>query len=247
MLSLHDIALGYSGETIADNVSLSLEAGQICAVIGHNGAGKSTLLRTIMGLQPPLAGRIAWTGAKPRTIGYLGRSTEIDCQFPVRIKDVVAMGAWNGLDFWTGIDSAKTRQIDDALARTGLAKIADRPLFECSSGQLQRCFFARAIVQDAPILLLDEPFLAIDQTTQAQLVEIIQQWRAEGRAILIVLHDLSAVMTLSDSCLLIGRHRARFGQTTQIITRQNLLSHDYITEAQASLLSLPESAGECDV
>ena len=97
MLSLHDIALGYSGETIADNVSLSLEAGQICAVIGHNGAGKSTLLRTIMGLQPPLAGRIAWTGAKPRTIGYLGRSTEIDCQFPVRIKDVVAMGAWNEL------------------------------------------------------------------------------------------------------------------------------------------------------
>ncbi len=243
MLSLHNMALGYSGQKVAENLDLSLEAGQVCAVIGHNGAGKSTLLRTILGLQPPLAGRIDWTGARPRRIGYLGQSTEIDCQFPLRIKDVVAMGAWNGLDFWTGIDSAKSRQIDDALARTGLTKIADRPLFECSSGQLQRCFFARAIVQDAPILLLDEPFLAIDQTTQAHLVEIIAEWRDEARAIVIILHDLSAVMALSDRCLLLGRQRACFGQTADVVTRQNLIAHDYMTDAQASLLSLPDNAG----
>ena len=246
MLSLHDIALGYSGETIADNVSLSLEAGQICAVIGHNGAGKSTLLRTIMGLQPPLAGRIAWTSAKPRTIGYLGRSTEIDCQFPVRIKDVVAMGAWNGLDFWTGIDSAKTRQIDDALARTGLAKIADRPLFECSSGQLQRCFSPVPLFRIRLSCCWMNRFQPLTRQHRRSLSRLSNNGEAEGRAILIVLHDLSAVMTLSDSCLLLGRHRARFGQTTQIITRQNLLSQ-IISQRLRPACYLCQKVRKCDV
>ena len=159
MLKAHNLALGYHGKTLVDGLNFTIEAGQISAVIGHNGAGKSTLARTILGLQQPRSGRLDWAHDAPRNIAYLGQSADLDNQFPMRVKDAVAMGAWKGLGFWTGIDHRKAERIDYALTRTGLNNMADRPLYECSSGQLQRCFFARAIVQDAPLILLDEPFL----------------------------------------------------------------------------------------
>lgn len=251
MLELHEIALGYQGKTLVDNLSFSLEKGQICAVIGHNGAGKSTLVRTLLGLQPPLSGQINWDDGRPhgtkRQLAYLGQSADLDSQFPMRVKDAVAMGAWQGLGFWASLDRTKADRIDYALTRTGLTEMADRPLYECSSGQLQRCFFARAIVQDAPMILLDEPFSAIDQTTETRLIEIIREWRNEGRALLIVLHDLSAVMGISDTCLLLGGGQASYGKTEDIITTENLLTHHYLTETQAEWLSLLRQKGAHDV
>lgn len=247
MLVLDDVSLGYPEQNIVKHLSFSLEAGQICAVVGHNGAGKSTLIRTLLGLQPPLTGTVKWPGGKPRTIAYLGQSAELDNQFPIRVKDVVSMGIWQGLDFWTGLDKAASDKVTEALARTGLTHMADRPLYECSSGQLQRCFFARAIVQDAPLLLLDEPFSAIDQTTEAGLTEIIREWRTEGRAVIIVIHDLSTAMAVSDSCLLLGGGRACFGKTTDILTTDNLLAYHYLSETQAEFLSLLQNSGGSNV
>lgn len=238
MLNAHNIALGYHGTVLVDGVTFSLEKGQICSVIGHNGAGKSTLVRTLLGLQPPLSGQLDWHSGSPSDIAYLGQGSDLDQQFPIRVKDAVAMGTWKKLGFWQGIDQARAERIDYALVRTGLTSMADRPLYECSSGQLQRCFFARAIVQDAPLILLDEPFAAIDQTTESNLIEIIREWRNEGRALMVVLHDLSAVMGISDHCLLLGGGRAAFGPTEEIITTENLLSHQYLTETQAEWLSL---------
>ena len=244
MLNVHQIALGYNGTPLIEGCSFALEQGQVCAVIGHNGSGKSTLMRTLLGIQPPLAGRIDWHDpasapkGQPRNIAYLGQSADLDHQFPMRVKDAVAMGAWKGLGFWTGIDQAKADRIDYALTRTGLTEMADLPLYACSAGQLQRCFFARAIVQDAPVILLDEPFSTIDQSTEAKLVEIIREWRAEGRGLIIVLHDLSAVMGLADTCLLLGDGRASFGQADDVITIDNLIAHHYLSETQAEWLTL---------
>ena len=121
--------------------------------------------------------------------------------------------------------------------------MANKPLYACSSGQMQRCFFARAIVQDSPILLLDEPFSTIDQTTQSRLVEIIKEWRQEGRGVMIVLHDLSAVMGIADTCLLLGDGRASFGQAEDIITIDNLIAHHYLSETQAEWLTLLQQKG----
>ena len=124
------------------------------------------------------------------------------------------MGVWKGLGFWTGIDRTTKDRAEYVLARTRLTDMADRPLYECSSGQLQRCFFARAIAQDAPVLLLDEPFSAIDQTTESRLIDIIREWRDEGRAVMIVLHDISSVMALSDCRLLLGAGRRCLAELT---------------------------------
>ena len=247
MLNARAIALGYHGKTLIEGLTFSLERGKICSVIGHNGAGKSTLVRTLLGLQSPRAGQLDWTEGPVSNIAYLGQSADLDNQFPMRVKDAVAMGAWKKLGFWGSIDTAKAERIDYALIRTGLTEMADRPLYECSSGQLQRCFFARAIVQDAPLILLDEPFAAIDQTTESHLIELIREWRNEGRALMVVLHDLSAVMGISDTCLLLGAGRACFGKTDETITTQNLLSHHYLTEIQAEWLDIFRQTGDSDV
>ena len=243
MFTAHNLTLGYHGRKLVERLSFTVEPGQITAVIGHNGAGKSTLIRTMLGLQPPLDGHFDWARGKPSQIGYIGQTNELDHQFPIRVKDVVAMGVWKGLGFWSGIDAAKSERILNALDRTGLTDISDQPLYECSSGQLQRCFFARAIAQDAPLLLLDEPFSAIDQTTESRLIDIIRDWRDEGRSILIILHDLSAVMNVTDHCLLLGNGSALFGATKSVITIQNLVSFGYMTESQAQFLSLPHYGG----
>ena len=247
MLEARTLTLGYNGQTLIAPFDFTLKAGQVTAVIGHNGAGKSTLARTVLGLQPPPSGQLYWTGGKPSHIAYIGQSNDLDHQFPMRVRDIVAMGVWRELGFWSAIDGIRSRRISEALARTGLAGMADRPLYECSSGQLQRCFFARAIAQDAPVLLLDEPFTAIDQKTEARLYEIIEEWREEGRAVLIILHDISSVLTLSDHCLLLGAGNAIFGETSQIITAENLIAYQYMTEKQAQFLTLSKAGGAGNV
>jgi len=246
MLTAHNIVLGYNGTALCDPLDFHLGAGQICAVIGHNGAGKSTLVRTLLGIQSPLSGSVQWAGASKKNIAYLGQSATIDNHFPMRVKDAVTMGVWPQLGFWQGINNAMAERVENALLRTGLTHMADRPLFECSSGQLQRCFFARAIVQDAPTIILDEPFTAIDQTTESQLIDIIQQWRDEGRTLIIVLHDLSSVMGLADYCLLLGDGRGLFGKTDDVVTNENLISHHYLTHTQAQWISRLTDAGGRD-
>ena len=238
MLNAHNIVLGYNYKALVNDLNFSLSKGEICAVIGHNGSGKTTLIRTLMGLHQPLSGQFEWQDKKNNDVAYLGQNSLFDSQFPLRVKDVVAMGSWDNLGFWASIDQIKADRIDHALSRTGLMSMANRPLYECSSGQLQRCFFARAIVQNAPVILLDEPFSTIDQTTEAKLVEIIKEWRDEGRALLIVLHDLSAVMGISDNCLILGDGKASFGPTKTIVTTENLMAHKYLSKTQADWLTL---------
>lgn len=237
IVTCESLAIGYGQTPLVENLSFSVKQGEICAVIGHNGAGKSTLIKSLLGLHEPLSGSISWQDETPPKRAYLGQRTQFDGQFPVRVRDLVAMGAWHGLGFWAHIDSAKQALVQKALEQTNLEHMADRPLFECSSGQLQRCFFARAIVQDAPFILLDEPFTAIDQSTQSNLIEIIKNWRAEGRGLFIVLHDLSVVKGLCDKVLLMGGGQALFGETPLVLRPQTLIDYGYLSKTQAEWLS----------
>lgn len=234
MLSANALALGYRGEPVVRGVSFEVAAGDVLAVVGHNGSGKSTLVKTLLGTLASISGSIDWPAGKPKTIAYLGQRTEFDNRFPVRLRDLAEMGAWRDLGFTGRVDAGGRARIAKALERTGTADIADMPIHTLSAGQLQRALFARTIVQDAPVILLDEPFTAVDQATEADLLTLIDDWAAEGRATILVLHDLSAVLQHCTSALLLGRGKARFGAPRETLTPANLIEHGYLSASQAA-------------
>ncbi|WP_299618582.1 metal ABC transporter ATP-binding protein [Pelagibius sp.] len=234
LLSTAGLMLGYRDVTVVEDVAFELGRGDVLAVVGHNGSGKSTLIKTLLGALPPLAGALRWPAGRPQRIAYLGQRTEFDSRFPIRVRDLAAMGAWSGLGFLGRVDDECRARIESALERTGTAKIADMPLHKLSAGQLQRALFARTMVQDAPLILLDEPFTAIDQTTEAALLSLINSWAAEGRSVILVLHDLSAVLQHCTSALLLGDGRALFGGPKETLTPRNLVAHGYLSQSQAA-------------
>ncbi len=236
LLKAVGLSLGYPGVALASEMSFGVARGDALAVVGHNGSGKTTLVKTTLGVMRPLAGRLHWPEGRPDEIGYLAQLTEFDRRFPIRVRHLAAMGAWRGFGFFGGLDRAARARVDAALEATGVADIADAPLHQLSGGQLQRALFARVVVQDAPLVLLDEPFAAVDQTTEAQLLELVNAWRAEGRAVILVVHDLSSVLDRCSHALLLGGGRARFGPVETVLTPENLVAHDYMTESQASWL-----------
>lgn len=234
LLSAAGLTLGYRDVTVVEDVAFELAQGDVLAVVGHNGSGKSTLIKTLLGTLPTLAGRLHWPAGRPQTIAYLGQRTEFDSRFPVRVRDLAAMGVWSGLGFLGRVDDECQARIESALERTGTAKIADMPLHKLSAGQLQRALFARTMVQDAPLILLDEPFTAVDQTTEAALLSLINSWADEGRAVILVLHDLSAVLQHCSAALLLGDGRALFGAPKETLTPHNLVGHGYLSQSQAA-------------
>ena len=234
ILSAHELALGYRGQAVASGVSFDVAASDVLAIVGHNGSGKSTLVKTILGTLPPVDGQMTWHGTKPSQIAFLGQRSEFDARFPVRLRDLVEMGAWHGLGFTGRIDPAGRAAIESAMVRTGIAEISDMPLHMLSAGQLQRALFARAVVQDASVILLDEPFTAIDQSTEADLLELIDEWSGEGRAVIMVLHDLSAVLQHCHSSLLLGAGKSLFGPPSSTLTPNNLVEFGYLSQSQAT-------------
>ena len=234
ILSAHELALGFRGHVVVSDISFEVSAGDVLAVVGHNGSGKSTLVKSILGTLPIIDGQLVWHDERPSQIAFLGQRSEFDTRVPVRLRDLVEMGAWSRLGFAGRIDPAGRAAIDAAMERTGTASLADMPLHTLSAGQLQRALFARTIVQDAPVILLDEPFTAIDQSTEADLLSLVDEWSGEGRAVVMVLHDLSAVLHHCHAALLLGRGTARFGPLATTLTPANLVDQNYLTPSQAA-------------
>ena len=234
LLSASGLTLGYRGTVVVRDISFQVAKGDVLAVVGHNGSGKSTLVKTLLGTLPALAGTVDWPSGRPHTIAYLGQRTEFDTRFPARLRDLAEMGAWRDLGLTGRVNAAGRARIARALERTGTADIADMPIHTLSAGQLQRALFARTIVQDAPVILLDEPFTAVDQSTEADLLTLIDDWSAEGRAVILVLHDLSAVLQHCNSALLLGRGKARFGVPGDTLTPPNLIDQGYLSASQAA-------------
>lgn len=233
VLQIRDLALGYPNLTLCRQLSFDIQAGTTLAVLGANGAGKSTFVKTLLGLMAPLAGQLHWPAGQPHDIGYLAQMTEFDRHFPIRVRDLAAMGAWRGFGLWSGLDRAKRQQVAAALDEVGVAALANRSLHTLSGGQLQRTLFARVIMQDAPLILLDEPFAAVDQSTEAHLLAIIERWRDEGRAVILVVHDLSAVLDHCSHALLLGGGQATHGLVDAVLTPEQLVSQGYLSNSQA--------------
>ena len=224
MVRLDNLTVSYNRHPALHHVSGHFARGSLTAVVGPNGSGKSTLLKSTRGLLPTgqcAPGQIRVTAPRER-IAYLPQLAEIDRTFPMAVRDCVALGCWPRLGAWGGVDAASLRRVEDALEAVGLAGFATRPIGSLSSGQLQRVMFARLLVQDAELILLDEPFNAIDQRTTEDLLRLITGWSAEGRTVVAAIHDLDMARRAFPQALLIAREPIAWGETREVLDDANL-------------------------
>lgn len=221
-ISLHDLTVTYSRHPAVHHLSGQFARGSLTAIVGPNGAGKSSLLDAMVGRIPAASGRIDIADDLQGRIAYLPQQSQIDRSFPVRVLDVALLGHWSRLRWWSGAKPAQHAQALQALATVGLSGFEDRWVNEMSVGQFQRLLFARLLLQDAPVILLDEPFTAIDERTCADLLGLVQRWHAEGRTIVAVLHDLAQVRTHFPDALLLAREAVAWGPTGETLSPQHL-------------------------
>ena len=229
-LNFRDLTLGYDRHPAVHHLDGSVQEGTLLAVVGPNGAGKSTLLKGIVGTLSPLAGSIERKHL-PRDIAYLPQIAEIDRSFPISVYDLVAMGLWHSAGLLGGIGRKEREQIEHAITTVGLSGFEDRSIGTLSGGQMQRALFARLLLQDARLILLDEPFVALDTRTVSDLLDLIGQWHREKRTVLAVLHDNEIVREKFPEALLLAREPVAWGPTKEVLHAENLLRARRMCEA----------------
>jgi zinc/manganese transport system ATP-binding protein len=230
-LRFQDLTLGYDRHPAVHHLTGPVERGALVAVCGPNGAGKSTLFKGIVGLLTPLSGRVEVNDCRVRDIAYLPQIADIDRTFPINVYDMVAMGLWRRAGLFGGIGRSERKTIEDAIGAVGLRGFEERPIGSLSGGQMQRALFARLLLQDASIILLDEPFNAIDAKTTADLLEIVGRWHGEHRTIMAALHDFDLIKAHFPETLLLAREPVAWGRTGEVLTAENLLKARQMCEA----------------
>ncbi|HZF32918.1 MAG TPA: metal ABC transporter ATP-binding protein [Candidatus Angelobacter sp.] len=221
-IRLDDLTLGYDRHPAIHHLSGSFGPGSLTAVVGPNGAGKTTLLKAIVGLLRPLAGRIDLGAVRRDQIAYLPQQADIDRSFPISVLDTVQLGHWGRIGVFGRISPAMRAAAANALDAVGLTGFEQRPIGSLSAGQFQRVLFARTLLQDCPVILLDEPFTAIDAHTAQDLLALVHRWHGEQRTIVMVSHDLEQVRGHFPQTLLVAREQIGWGPTPEILTAVNL-------------------------
>ncbi len=238
-VEVRDLTLGYDRHPAVHHLSGCFEAGSLTAVIGPNGAGKSTLLKAIAGTLKPIGGSLSM-GLDPARLAYLPQLAELDRDFPISVEDLIGTGFWREIGPFGQYSRNDRSQITDALAKVGLSGFNKRLLGTLSGGQLQRVMFARLMVQDAEVILIDEPFAAIDTKTVSDLMELVRQWHKEGRTIIAVLHDMGLVAEFFSECLILARECVAWGPT------EHVLNPDNLSKARAMIEANDPHADECE-
>ncbi len=216
-IRLEGLTLRHGRRIAVENLSGCFAPGSLTAVVGPNGAGKTTLLRAIAGLHRPDAGTIDRGTRDRAALAFLPQAATIDRSFPINCLDVVVLGHWVRGGACRALSDGQRAGALAALASVGLGGFEARPIGDLSAGQLQRVLFARLIVQDAPVLLLDEPFNSLDERTAADLMVLVEGWHADGRTVIAVLHDLDLVRTRFPETLLLAREQVAWGPTAQAL------------------------------
>ena len=232
-LAFNDLTLGYDQLPTVRDLRTEIAEGSLTAIVGPNGAGKSTLLKGITGLLKPLAGRVALGALNREDLAYLPQQSEIDKSFPLTVVDLVAMGLWREIGPFGWLGRERRSRIDSAIAAVGLTGFELRPIGTLSGGQLQRALFARLLLQDAQLVLLDEPFTAIDARTLADLLGVILDWHGEGRTVIAVLHDMDTVREYFPETLMLARELIAHGPTDEVLTAENQFHARQMCEACA--------------
>ncbi len=222
-IKFHNVTLGYDRHPAVHHLNGEVASGALLAVIGPNGAGKSTLFRGLAGILKPLSGSIDLGGLDIRDIAYLPQTADIDRSFPISVFDLVGTGLWRSTGFFGGMGSAAHNRITQALAAVGLNGFENRSIGTLSGGQMQRMLFARVLLQDARLIVLDEPFNAIDAKTSADLLALVKRWHGEGRTVLAALHDMELVRDHFPETLLLARGPVAWGATAEVLTAENLM------------------------
>ncbi len=221
-LVIDQVTVSYRRVLALENVSLATSCGNRVALIGPNGAGKSTLLKAIAGLVPRDSGTIRWRGTAvkkwSREFAYLPQREEVDWSFPITVRGLVEMGRYPQTGWWRKFSAEDTAAVDRALDSLALMDLQDRQIRELSGGQQQRAFLARALAQEAHVLLLDEPFTGLDRNASQLLGDLLAKLALEGRLVIASHHDLNSVPRLFDEALVLSTRQLAFGPVAEILT-----------------------------
>lgn len=245
-IELSNLTLGYDRHPAVHHLSLRIEPGSLVAVVGPNGAGKSTLIKALAGELRPISGAV--DGLAGQRIAWLPQHSGLDPTFPIDVRRMVAMGLWHRVGALGRLTAEHRRLCDEALASVGLTGFETRGLDTLSGGQLQRALFARLILQDAPVVLLDEPFAAVDNPTSADLLALLHHWQQQGKTVVVVLHDLAQVRAHFPLTLLLARELVAYGPTAEVLSethwaRAQRMQEPFDDDAPLCAAS-PETSGE---
>jgi manganese/zinc/iron transport system ATP- binding protein len=225
-LAVRDLTVAWYRKPVIWDVRFDVEPGQLVGVVGPNGAGKSTLLKAIMDLVPKASGRVEVFGQPYRMVrqrvGYVPQRESVDWDFPVSVLDVVTMGLYGRIGWCMPIRKSHREAARAALDRVGIGDLADRQISQLSGGQQQRTFLARALVQEADLYLMDEPFAAVDASTERAIVEILRELKRVGKTAIVIHHDLHTVSEYFDSVVLLNMRIVASGPVDTAFTRENL-------------------------
>lgn len=218
-IEIKNLTVAY-GENIAlEDLNLNIEVGSLMALVGPNGAGKSTLIKTILKFLKQITGEIK---INAKTLAYVPQRNSVDWDFPTTLFDVVEMGCYGRVGLFKRVSKGEKQKVLKAIEQVGMLEFKDRQISELSGGQQQRAFIARALVQEADIYLMDEPFQGVDSTTEKSIVEILKQLKAEGKTIIVVHHDLQTVATYFESVALINKAVIVSGKVSEVFTQENI-------------------------
>lgn len=230
-IQLHNLTVSYQRHPAIHHIHGEFSAGSLTAVIGPNGAGKSTLLKTIVGLQTPDSGEVQLHNCTLADIAFLPQQAQIDRSFPLTVMELVMLGHWRNSGWFAGLSRSQKASAESALAQVGMLGFEDRPIGSLSVGQFQRALFARLLVQDAPVILLDEPFAALDHSTTHDLLHLVSHWHKQGRTVIAVVHDYTQVQNIFSSALLLARECIAWGDTHHVLTETNLAQAQHMAAA----------------
>ena len=225
-IAVHDLTVAYHDQPVLWDVDLEVPEGVLLAIVGPNGAGKTTLIKAMLGLVEPAAGQTRIYGKPYREqrslVAYVPQRGSVDWDFPTSVLDVVTMGLYGRIGWFRRPGRKEREQAMAALDKVGMADFAERQIAQLSGGQQQRVFLARALVQDAQVYLMDEPFQGVDATTERAIVALLQALRAEDKTLVVVHHDLQTVPEYFDWALLLNVRRIAAGPVGEVFTEENL-------------------------
>lgn len=225
-LQAHQLSVNYDKTPVLWDISLEIPNGKIVGIIGPNGAGKSTFIKASLGLIKPISGKIECFGepisACRRRIGYVPQRESVDWDFPILVRDLVMMGRYGSLGVFRRPRQADWAIVDHYLERVGLTPYADRQINQLSGGQQQRAFIARALVQEADIYFMDEPFAGVDMATELVIVDIMRQLKDKGKTVFVVHHDLNTVESYFDWLIMLNMRLIACGPMVEVFNPDTL-------------------------
>lgn len=226
VIEVTDLTIAYKDKPVLWDVDMEVPSGTLMAIVGPNGAGKTTLIKSILGLVKPAAGQVLVYGktyAEQRhLVGYVPQRGSVDWDFPTSVLDVVMMGRYGALGWFKRPGAPERAAALDALDKVGMKAYAERQISQLSGGQQQRVFLARALVQDAQLYFMDEPFQGVDATTERAIVTLLQELRSAGKTVVVVHHDLQTVPEYFDWVTMLNVRRIASGPVSEVFTEQNL-------------------------